>query len=562
MSGQANFLQSLGWAVLNSLWQLALLWIIYHVITGVTRNSKSSLKTSLASSLLIGGFAWFIYTFITAYINGGIDTIISSTFTGTEGNTDVNEWFQQSLPIASVLYLVLLVMPFLHFIRNYRYVQIIRRYGLTKINVDWRMFVKKMSAQMGITKKVQIWVSEFVSSPVTIGFLKPVILVPLAAINHLTPQQLEAVILHELSHIKRLDYLVNLIINFIQTILYFNPFVKALVKIVEREREKNCDEMVLQFQYDSHEYASALLMLEKTNHAEKILAIGAAGKKNDLLQRIELIMGVQKKPVISFNKLAGLMAGLICVIAINALLLFSRPADNNHAGTFDSLSSPFAFMEEQKPPVHIITEELPAIEQLSQIDTHTQKDNNNVVAVPTLATTISSAINNPYLINVNYESPVVPQLKKYEEAQVKEAMMASKKILESIQWKEIEKSIADVFSQQEKEQIKASYENEIKKMDWKKWETSLKQAYDDIDWENINTRLSAAVNQVRMDSIQVVYNKAISKLDGVSKELSQNNLKGIPDSDITLHELERKKADVLRALNELKVNRNKKIIHL
>ena len=522
MSGQANFLQSLGWAVLNSLWQLALLWIIYHVITGVTRNSKSSLKTSLASSLLIGGFAWFIYTFITAYINGGIDTIISSTFTGTEGNTDVNEWFQQSLPIASVLYLVLLVMPFLHFIRNYRYVQIIRRYGLTKINVDWRMFVKKMSAQMGITKKVQIWVSEFVSSPVTIGFLKPVILVPLAAINHLTPQQLEAVILHELSHIKRLDYLVNLIINFIQTILYFNPFVKALVKIVEREREKNCDEMVLQFQYDSHEYASALLMLEKTNHAEKILAIGA----------------------------------------INALLLFSRPADNNHAGTFDSLSSPFAFMEEQKPPVHIITEELPAIEQLSQIDTHTQKDNNNVVAVPTLATTISSAINNPYLINVNYESPVVPHLKKYEEAQVKEAMMASKKILESIQWKEIEKSIADVFSQQEKEQIKASYENEIKKMDWKKWETSLKQAYDDIDWENINTRLSAAVNQVRMDSIQVVYNKAISKLDGVSKELSQNNLKGIPDSDITLHELERKKADVLRALNELKVNRNKKIIHL
>lgn len=562
MSGQANFLQSLGWAVLNSLWQLALLWIIYHVITGVTRNSKSSLKTSVASSLLIGGFAWFIYTFITAYINGGIDTIISSTFTGTEGNTDVNEWFQQSLPIASVLYLVLLVMPFLHFIRNYRYVQIIRRYGLTKINVDWRMFVKKMSAQMGITKKVQIWVSEFVSSPVTIGFLKPVILVPLAAINHFTPQQLEAVILHELSHIKRLDYLVNLIINFIQTILYFNPFVKALVKIVEREREKNCDEMVLQFQYDSHEYASALLMLEKTNHAEKILAIGAAGKKNDLLQRIELIMGVQKKPVISFNKLAGLMAGLICVIAINALLLFSRPADNNHAGTFDSLSSPFAFMEEQKPPVHIITEELPAIEQLSQIDTHTQKDNNNVVAVPTLATTISSAINNPYLINVNYESPVVPQLKKYEEAQVKEAMMASKKILESIQWKEIEKSIADVFSQQEKEQIKASYENEIKKMDWKKWETSLKQAYDDIDWENINTRLSAAVNQVRMDSIQVVYNKAISKLDGVSKELSQNNLKGIPDSDITLHELERKKADVLRALNELKVNRNKKIIHL
>ncbi len=105
-------------------------------------------------------------------------------------------------------------------------------------------------------------------------FFKPVILVPLAAINHLTPQQLEAVLLHELSHIKRYDYLVNLIINFIQTILYFNPFVKAFVKIVEKEREKSCDDMVLQFQYDSHEYATALLMLEKTNHLHKPLIVG------------------------------------------------------------------------------------------------------------------------------------------------------------------------------------------------------------------------------------------------------------------------------------------------
>ena len=106
------------------------------------------------------------------------------------------------------------------------------------------MFVKNLAAQMGIKKPVHVWISELVCSPVTIGYLKPIILVPLAAINHLTTQQLEAVLLHELSHIKRYDYLINLIINFIQTILYFNPLVKAFVKIIEREREKSCDEMV------------------------------------------------------------------------------------------------------------------------------------------------------------------------------------------------------------------------------------------------------------------------------------------------------------------------------
>ena len=334
MTGQANFLQSLGWAVLNSLWQLALLWVIYQVITGIFRNAKSSLKSSLASSLLIGGFAWFIYTFFSVYINSSAKTVISSAFVNEESNEQLNVWLQQTLPIASVFYLILLVLPLLHFIRNYRYVKVVRKYGLTKMQVEWRMFVSKVAAQMDIKKKVQIWVSEFVSSPVTIGFLKPVILVPLAAINHLTPQQLEAVLLHELSHIKRFDYLINLIINFIQTILYFNPFAKAFVKIVEREREKSCDEMVLQFQYDSHEYATALLTLEKANADNKPLAVGVAGRKNDLLNRVELIMGIQRKSVFSFNKLAGLMAGLLCIIALNALLLFSKSGNGNRVMSF------------------------------------------------------------------------------------------------------------------------------------------------------------------------------------------------------------------------------------
>ncbi|MBL7749212.1 MAG: M56 family metallopeptidase, partial [Chitinophagaceae bacterium] len=321
MTGQANFLQSLGWAVLNSLWQLALLWVLYQVLTAVFKKISPATKSLLAAGLLISGFAWFMYTFITVLIAGPAHTdTLTAGIVAASANNELSTWLQQSLPVASVIYLILLLLPVLRFMRNYRYVQVIRQYGRSKLQVDWRMFVQRTAAQMGIRKKVNAWVSELVSSPVTIGFLKPVILVPLAAINHLSPQQLEAVLLHELSHIKRSDYLVNLIINFIQTILYFNPFVKAFVKIVEREREKSCDEMVLQFQYDSHDYASALLTLEKASQVQKPFAMAAAGKKNDLLHRIETIMGVQPKPSLSFNKLAGLFAGLLCIIALNALL--------------------------------------------------------------------------------------------------------------------------------------------------------------------------------------------------------------------------------------------------
>ena len=559
MTGQANFLQSLGWAVLNSLWQLALLWVIYQVITGVFRNVKFSHKSSLASSLLIGGFAWFIYTFLSAYTNHSSDAVLSSAFVRADGNQQLNEWLQQTLPVASVLYLVLLILPLLHFVRNYRYVQVIRKYGLTKMDVEWRMFVGKIASQMDIKKQVRIWVSEFVSSPVTIGFLKPVILVPLAAINHLTPQQLEAVLLHELSHIKRFDYLVNLIINFIQTVLYFNPFVKAFVKIVEREREKSCDEMVLQFQYDSHQYATALLTLEKANRETKPLAIGAAGKKNDLLNRVELIMGIRKKPVFSFNKLAGLMAGLLCIIALNALLLFSKPGNANLAVSFAHINLP-AIIQDNR--VGAAKDVVKAVELPAQVTNHAEQNKfTSKKTNPSFADYVSTVIS-PAIISASNELVHTPELKKYQEEQVERAMEASKKVLESVQWKVVEKSIADVFNQKEKDELKATYEKEMEKFDWKKWENSLKQVYDKIDWEKINTQLSVAVSQIRLDSIQLVYNKAISKLDVARKELSFNDMKGIPDTDITIKEIERRKADVQRALNELKTIRKKKVVHL
>ena len=204
---------------------MALLWVIYQVITGLINSSRSSFRSSLASLLLITGFALFVYTFISFYSNHSSNqAILTASFLDTEENYQLSNWLQRILPVASVFYLILLIIPVSHFIRNYRYVQVIRQYGLTKVDVQWRMFVKKVADRMGIKKPVHIWVSELVSSPVTIGFLKPVILVPLAAINHLSAQQMEAVLLHELSHIRRYDYLINLIINFIQTILYFNPF--------------------------------------------------------------------------------------------------------------------------------------------------------------------------------------------------------------------------------------------------------------------------------------------------------------------------------------------------
>jgi len=562
--GQADFLQALGWAVLNSLWQMALLWVIYQLFTAVFK-SGSSQKSLLATILLLTGFTWFVYTFFSILSSHSADTIvISSGLVSIGGNEQLNAWMKSTLPVASLIYLFLLILPLLQFVRNYRYVQVIRHGGLSKINAEWRLFVQKLAAQMGITKPVYIWLSEFVSSPVTIGYLKPVILVPLAAINHLTPQQLEAVLLHELSHIKRYDYLINLIINFIQTILYFNPFVKAFVRTVEREREKSCDEMVMQFQYDPYGYASALVILEKNNHLYKPLAVAAAGKKNDLLHRVELILGIHKRPMISFNKLAGLFAGLLCVIALNAVLIMTRPADSNRGVSFTHLSSPFYFFtgdnSETKEPVLTETKSSPLINTIKQPGTALKTSPANETVIPDEY--IMSPSGAPAIANASFDPVQIPQLNQYQEEQVKEAIDSSKKIIEDVQWKTAEKNIAEVLNQKEKDQLRSEYQKALDKLDWKKWEDNLRIAFDKVDWEKINEQLGKAVTLIRLDSLQKAYTQAIGNLDLARQELSENNLTGIPDTDITLKEVEQKKQDVQKSLNKLRVLRNKKIVHL
>ncbi len=561
--GESNLLQALGWAVFNSLWQMALLWIVYQLVTGLFKPISSSRKSFLATFLLVSGFGWFVYTFFSILGNDSSETLTGSGFLGVAGDERLNKWFYRTLPVASITYLLLLILPVLHFIKNYRYVQVIRRYGLNKVDVQWRIFVQKVSAQMGINRQVRVWLSDLVNSPVTIGYLKPVILLPLAAINQLTQQQLEAVLLHELSHIRRFDYLINLVTRLIKTLLYFNPFVSTFVKMIEREREKSCDEMVIQFQYDPHGYASALLTLEKANRPA-LLVLPAAGRKNDLLNRVEIILGIHKKPVITFNRLAGLLASLLCIIGLNAILILSKPGQGNRGVNFSAISSPFYFFtgdesvvpagnEENLSPT--IVNQTPSAEAKIASNTRPAKPKKAASFIPT------SSVPPGYLY-VNYEPIISHELKAYQEDQVHQALEASRKVLEDVQWNAAEKGLADVFTRKEKEVIKQGYLKEVEKFDWKKWENKLKVAYDQIDWARVNVQLDNAITNMRVDSLRTVYSLTLKELANLQKDLAETELKGIPDTDITLTGVVKKKVEVQKVLNKINAVRSKKIIHL
>jgi len=99
-------------------------------------------------------------------------------------------------------------------------------------------------------------------------------------------------------------------------------------------------------------------------------------------------------------------------------------------------------------------------------------------------------------------------------------------------------------------------------MDWKKWENKLRLAYNKVDWEKVNEQLSKAISNIKLDSLQYAYTKVAGNLDRVQKEMEENELKGIPDTDISLNQVQRQKNEAQKNLNNLKSLRSKKIIHL
>ncbi|MBV9986198.1 MAG: M48 family metalloprotease [Chitinophagaceae bacterium] len=332
---QSAFLQALGFAIANSLWQTALVWLLYSSVSYALPLSSAARHRSAVAAQLIS-FIWFAVT-IRFYYTGllqhtagapsdtpGIQAVIS----GSQGFNAVLLKYvvraEQMLPYVSAAYLLLMLILCIRWISGYRQTQQIRKQGIHKIPVEWRLFVKKIAGQLGIRKEIRIFLSETISTPLTIGFWKPVILVPVASINHLTTEQLEAVLLHELAHIKRYDYLVNIILSAVEIALFFNPFTQLLSKSIRKERENSCDDWVLQFRYQASDYAAALLRIASLQ-ATPSFAMAAGSRKNELLVRVKRMIGEKEN---RFNYRRQLLAFMLVtgVLTSIAWLNPARPA--------------------------------------------------------------------------------------------------------------------------------------------------------------------------------------------------------------------------------------------
>ncbi len=302
--------------LIHSLWQGIILAAVAGLIVICTRKASSALRYNLlVSALLLFAigmgvtFAWqyessaitnvaiqqmphsdiyiahvqaqpvqaqpvqvFVITGADAVATWPYGTLVKDYLAGHH-NTIVFIWFlivcARSLQLAFGLY------------GTYR----LRRVRVFAVDDIWNERLQQLADSLHIKQAVKLLESGIAKVPMVIGHLKPVILVPIGLLTALSAEEVEAILVHELAHIKRRDYLVNMLQSLVEIVLFFNPAVLWVSKLIKTERENCCDDMVLAQNNNKLNYIRALVSCDQYRAEVPAYAMGLPGSKNTLLSR-------------------------------------------------------------------------------------------------------------------------------------------------------------------------------------------------------------------------------------------------------------------------------------
>jgi len=231
-------------------------------------------------------------------------------------------YFDTHLPLLVVAWLLGLLAMSLRMVGGLLYVQRLRRYRVRPLGAVWQQRLAALAARSGLRRPVALLESALVQVPVVVGHARPVILLPLGAVAGLAPGCLEAILAHEMAHVLRRDYLVNLLQTVAEALFFYHPAVWFVANCVRTERENCCDDTATALiGGDALRLAHALTALAEWSHSAVVpaaprLALAAMGRRGALLHRVRRL--VQRRPA-GPTLAEGLLAGALVLGGLGLL---------------------------------------------------------------------------------------------------------------------------------------------------------------------------------------------------------------------------------------------------
>lgn len=287
-------ISNLGWTLLHFVWQGALVGMAYAVARFMLRTTKPATLYMLALSALGLLTVLPIITFmhLNAIAPSAVASSSSAAYAAAVSNSTLIQHFhmliQPLVPWSVPIWCAGVALMALRTFSGWKQASVLAAPASITHLPLWQPKVGQLATRLGITRIVRIATSAKILVPCTIGCLKPVILIPPSTIAGLSPYQLEMIIAHELAHISRHDYLVNLLQLLVETILFYHPVVRWISRDIRHQRELCCDDLAVRTCGDALDYARALTELAGLQHQRPVTAIGLDG--GELVMRVDRLL--------------------------------------------------------------------------------------------------------------------------------------------------------------------------------------------------------------------------------------------------------------------------------
>ena len=201
---------------------------------------------------------------------------------------------------------------------------------------QWQENLAKLMERLNVRRAVRLIETSAIDVPAVVGVLRPVILVPIGVFSGLSPQQVEAILAHELAHVRRHDYLINLIQAAVESLMFYHPAVWWISSRIRCERENCCDDIAASVCGDAKDYASALVELEqrRTRRFGAMLAMSATG--GNLLSRIRRLLNLPPASPPRMMRIRSLAAAVLALACVAAPLAVLAQEHKSEAPTTDA----------------------------------------------------------------------------------------------------------------------------------------------------------------------------------------------------------------------------------
>lgn len=380
--------ERIGWTLLHSIWLLAIVAAIIAAELFALRRHTAAVRylaatTGLAVMALVPLAVYFNMTLdspVTSQVDSEFNRGMNLTALDTEptgasppaifnaaGNGDaavspsLATQFRPLLPGAVFLWACGVGLLSLRLIVMWRFVQRLRVRQTTPVSDAARAAFERVCHRMGLKRPVELLQSALVSVPTVIGCLRPVILLPASSVMGLDARELEAILAHELAHVRRHDYLVNILQSVVEILLFFHPAVWWLSRRIRIERENCCDDMAVGIVGNQIAYARVLARIAELG--SQPVGLAASANSGDLLARVRRLLIDSPRDSSPTSKWIG---GLLSLSLIGCLAMVITFSTHDSQAVAQTETDETTEAEEKAEP-EIETDDRP-VEELTQAE--------------------------------------------------------------------------------------------------------------------------------------------------------------------------------------------------